>query len=111
MADRFAGVPRGKPLRGPKAIARTIWEDESRWRSVYLLDRDAYGIKLVAGELLGFENWIQVALAADTNRRRSRKPTKNLAAGVTNSTDPNRPQAAHVWRTRGEPINEAASED
>jgi hypothetical protein len=84
MPNRFAGVPRGKPLLGPRAIARHIWGDKRRWRSVYRLDRDAYGIKLVAGELLGFENWIQVGLAAETGRRCRRKPTETAAAA--NST-------------------------
>jgi hypothetical protein len=84
MPNRFAGVPRGKPLQGPRAIAGCIWGDEGRWRSVYLLDRDAYGIKLVAGELLGFENWIQVGLAAETGRRRRRQSAETAAAA--NST-------------------------
>ena len=85
MSNRFAGVPRGKPLQGPGAIAGCIWGDEGRWRSVYLLNRDAYGIKLVAGELRCFENWIQVGLAAEASRRRRRKLAKSAAA-ATNST-------------------------
>ena len=76
MTNRFAGVPRGRPLRGPRAIAGWIWGDEERWRSVYGLDRDTYGIKLVAGELLGFENWIEVGLAAESGRKRRRKPAE-----------------------------------
>jgi hypothetical protein len=28
--NRFAGVERGKPLPGSKAIARHIWEDEEK---------------------------------------------------------------------------------
>jgi hypothetical protein len=84
VPDRFADMPRGKPLQGTRAIAGHIWGDESRWRSVYLLNRDAYGIKLVAGELLGFENWIQAGLAAETSRRRRRKSAG--AAVTANST-------------------------
>ena len=74
MSDRrFVDMPRGRALQGPREIADFIWGDKRRWRSVYGLDRDAYGIKLVAGELLGFENWIDAGLAAETSRRHRRK--------------------------------------
>jgi hypothetical protein len=71
VPSQFADVPRGKPLQGPREIADYIWGDRRKWRSVYQLDRDAFGIKMVAGQLLGFEKWIEAGLrAAETSRRR-----------------------------------------
>jgi hypothetical protein len=74
--NRFAGVPRGKPLAGSKAIARYIWNDEERWRSAFRLPRDEYGLAIVCGELLGYTGWIDYALAAGAERRRPRTSRK-----------------------------------
>jgi hypothetical protein len=71
--NRFAGVERGKPLPGSKAISRHIWHTEERWRSACQLPRDEYGLSVVAGELLGFTGWIDHALAVGAERRRPRK--------------------------------------
>jgi hypothetical protein len=70
--NRFAGVPRGRPLAGSRAIARHIWNDEERWRSAFRLPRDQYGLAVVCGELLGYEGWVDFALAAGAERRRPR---------------------------------------
>jgi hypothetical protein len=71
--NRFAGVERGDPLRGSKAIARHIWRDEKKGRSAFRLPRNEYGLSVVAGELLGFTGWIDHALAVGAERRRPRK--------------------------------------
>jgi hypothetical protein len=61
--NRFAGVPRGKPLPGSKAVARHVWNDEEKWRSAFRLPRDEFGLSIVCCELLGFTGWIDHALA------------------------------------------------
>jgi hypothetical protein len=73
MSHRFAGLPRGKPLRGARAVAIYIWDDQKRYRAAYGLNREEYGIAIVAGELLGFSNWIDHALANQAGDRKRRK--------------------------------------
>jgi hypothetical protein len=70
--NRFVGVPRGRPLPGSRAIARHIWNDEERRRSAFRLPRDQYGLAVVCGELLGYEGWVDFALAAGAERSRPR---------------------------------------
>jgi hypothetical protein len=77
--NRFAGVPRGRPLPGAKAIAAHIWHNEERWRSALHLPREEYGLAIVAGELLGYSGWIDYALAVAAERRRPR--TKSASKG------------------------------
>jgi hypothetical protein len=83
--NRFAGIARGRPLRGSRAIARHIWRDEERWRSALQLPRDEFGLSVVCGELLGYGGWIDFALAAGAERRRPRntKHGKQQNAGET----------------------------
>jgi hypothetical protein len=76
MSDYFADLPRGRPLRGSRAIAAHIWENSAAWRRVYRLDRAAYGIIFLAGELVGYENWIDHALAAQVGKKRQRRTSK-----------------------------------
>ena len=70
--NRFAGVPRGRPLCGSRKIAGHVWDDEEKWRSAFRLPRDEFGLAIVCGELLGYEGWIDFALAAGAERRRPR---------------------------------------
>jgi hypothetical protein len=84
--NRFAGVARGRPLCGSKAIAGFIWDDEARWRSAFRLPRDEYGLAVVCGELLGFTGWINHALAAGAKRRRQRRALAAEAAGEMKET-------------------------
>ena len=71
--NRFAGVARGRPLRGSKQIAGFVWGDRDKWRSAFRLPREAFGLSIVCGELLGYEGWIDHALATGTERSRSRR--------------------------------------
>ncbi len=73
MSDRFADQPRGRALPGAKAIARYIWDDEERWRSVYSLSRDEYGLMELNGKVTGFTGWIDFALASRVGRKRVRR--------------------------------------
>ena len=77
---RFAGIPRGQPLPGSREIARHIWHDPKRRRSVYRLDRSEFGLTIVCGELLGFTGWIDFALAnAERSKRRYQHTEKSVA--------------------------------
>jgi hypothetical protein len=64
----FAGIPRGRPLSGPRAIAKYIFNDVKRERTVYRLGPE-YGLVIVGGRLTGFTNWIDTALARKASRR------------------------------------------
>jgi hypothetical protein len=59
----FAKTPRGRPLVGPRAIARHIWDNPEKWRSVYRLDRHTYGIVVLPGGLTAYEGCLDAALA------------------------------------------------
>ncbi len=59
----FAKTPRGRPLVGPREIARHLWGSPEKWRSVYRLPRDDYGIVLLPGGLTAYEGWLDAALA------------------------------------------------
>ena len=83
--NRFAGIPRGKPLPGSEAIAQYIWSDKERWRSALRLPRAEFGLTIVCGELLGYSGYVDHALAlrADAGggkRRRRLRPAETLAA-------------------------------
>jgi hypothetical protein len=78
--NSFAGVPRGKPLRGSKAIAGYVWGDEKKWRSAFRLPREQFGLSVVCGELLGYAGWIDYALATASERHRPRKTAAEAAA-------------------------------
>jgi hypothetical protein len=54
MPDRFAGQPRGQTLNGTREIAQHIWGNPGRWRSVYQLDREAFGLVSLGGRVVGF---------------------------------------------------------
>jgi hypothetical protein len=82
MPDRFAGQPRGKTLDGTREIAAHIWGDPERWRSVYQLDREAFGLVSLGGKIVGFSNWIDLALERRVGKKRRRRP-RNVEAGVT----------------------------
>jgi hypothetical protein len=71
--DWLLEVPRGKPLVGPRAIAQFIWDDPERVRTVHRLPRAEFGLLYLSGELLGFEGWVNAALARLAGRRRPRK--------------------------------------
>lgn len=81
--NRFAGVARGRPLPGSRAIAGYIWDNPERWRSAFRLPRDEYGLAIVCGELLGYTGWIDFALAAGAERRRSRARAAEATQSAT----------------------------
>jgi len=81
--NRFAGVKRGKPLRGSKAVARHIWNDEKKRRSAFRLDREQLGLSIVVGELFGYSGWIDHGLAeAAAGGKRRQQQRKERKAEV-----------------------------
>jgi hypothetical protein len=76
MEDRFAGVPRGQPLSGSRAIAEYILGDPDKTEIVCALPRDEFGFIKLGRELTGFTGWIDAALAARA-RAGNRRPRKS----------------------------------
>ena len=78
----FLKAPRGRPLVGPRAIAEHIWGDSEKWRSVYRLPRETYGIVLLPGGLTAFAGWVDAALAQNACRpaRRGHPPVESSDA-------------------------------
>jgi len=83
MPDRFAGQPRGKTLDGTREIAAHIWGDPERWRSVYQLDREAFGLVTLGGQIVGFSNWVDLALERRVGGKRRRLARAEAAAAAT----------------------------
>jgi hypothetical protein len=85
--NRFAGIPRGKPLPGSEAIAQYIWSDKERWRSALRLPRAEFGLTIVCGELFGFSGYIDHAFAlragAGGGKRRRRAQHDEAEAATT----------------------------
>lgn len=82
MSDRFAGQPRGQMLRGAQEIAGYLLGDPEKWRSVYGLPRQDFGIIELNGQLTAFTNWIDIGLAARIGKRRSRRARHSEEAEI-----------------------------
>jgi hypothetical protein len=78
MSSLFAGVSRGRPLPGPKAVAGYIWDDSTKWRRVYRLPYAEFGLIELNGTITGFTGWIDEALA----RRAAPKVTEKESETV-----------------------------
>ena len=63
----FTKIPRGKPVRGARALANAFYGDPEKTSAIYNIDRAAYGIIALQGQLTGFEGWIHAALAERAN--------------------------------------------
>jgi hypothetical protein len=83
MSDRFAGQPRGQTLDGAREIAQHIWGDPERWRSVYQLDREAFGLVSLSGRVVGFSRWIDQALERRVGKKRRRRRSAETLAATT----------------------------
>jgi hypothetical protein len=64
MADRFAGVPRGRALAGSRAIAEYMLGDGEKSETAIALPREEFGLIKLGRELVGYTGWIDFALAA-----------------------------------------------
>ena len=75
MSDRyrFAGVARGRPLRGSRAIAEYLLGDPDASEIVCALPRDEFGIVMLGRDLTGFTGWLDAALAARARAGKGRR--------------------------------------
>ena len=70
-------TPRGMPIRGARALAKYILDDEEAQPAVRSLPRDQFGFQIIAGELVGFSGWIDAALVERSSAgMRKRGPRK-----------------------------------
>jgi hypothetical protein len=63
MSDRFSRVPRGRALRGSRAIAEYMLGDPNAAETVCALPREEFGLVTLGRDLTGFTGWIDHALA------------------------------------------------
>ena len=82
MSDRFAGIPRGRALRGSRAIAEYLLGDPDASEIVCALPGDEFGF-VILGRLTGFTGWIDHALAV---RARTGKGCRRGTPAVTTVT-------------------------
>jgi len=80
--DRFAGVPRGRALRGARVIAEYIFDDADPVEVVFALPRDEFGFITLGRDLTGFTGWIDFALAARARASKARKRSHKAAEAV-----------------------------
>jgi hypothetical protein len=71
--DRFAGVARGRALRGSRAIAEYLLGDPGASEIVCALPRDEFGLVTLGRDLTGFTGWIDFALAARAQASKGRR--------------------------------------
>jgi hypothetical protein len=76
--DATIEADRGRAVSGARPLAAYIFNDEEKWRSVYALPREEFGLIELAGRLTGFTGWIDRALAAraKAGKRRKRRTTE-----------------------------------
>jgi hypothetical protein len=63
MSEYFAGVDRGRALRGSKAIAQYLLGDDEASEIVSRLPRAEFGLLMLGRDLVGFTGWLDHALA------------------------------------------------
>jgi len=83
MSDRFADVPRGRALRGARALAEYILGDPEETEVVFALPRPEFGLVMMGRDLTGWSGWIDFALLERARnakgRRRSSQPREDAA--------------------------------
>jgi hypothetical protein len=75
LSNRFAGVKRGRALRGSSSIAAYVLDDPQAGEIVLSLPRDEFGLIVLGRELTGFSGWIDFALTERARRAKSRSRT------------------------------------
>jgi hypothetical protein len=85
MSDRFAGVDRGRPLRGAKAIAEYLLGSDEL-EVVFALPRDEFGLVTLGRDLTAYSGWLDHAVlerARTAKGRRRRTQAKREGADAT----------------------------
>jgi hypothetical protein len=77
--DRFAGVDRGRALRGSRAIAAYLLGDPEATETVFALPRAEFGIVTLGRDLTAFSGWLDHALAARARTAKSRRRSTSKA--------------------------------
>jgi hypothetical protein len=72
---RFAGVARGRALRGSRAIAEYLLSDPDASEIVCSLPRDEFGLVMLGRDLTGYSGWIDAAVAARARAGKGRRRT------------------------------------
>jgi hypothetical protein len=73
VSDRFAGVARGRALRGSRAIAEYVLCDADASEIACRLPRQEFGLIVMGRDLVGYTGWIDHALAARAERGHGRR--------------------------------------
>jgi hypothetical protein len=89
MSDYFAGVDRGRALRGSKAIAQYLLGDDEASEIVSRLPRAEFGLLMLGRDLVGFTGWLDHALAAraQTGHGRRGRATPKVKAEQADPID------------------------
>jgi hypothetical protein len=72
----FSRIPRGRPLRGSRAIAEHMLDDPNAGETVCALPRDEFGFVKLGRDLTGFTGWIDHALAIRARAGKGRRKAK-----------------------------------
>lgn len=80
--NRFAGVKRGRALRGRRKIAEYVLDDPEAEEIVSALPRDEYGLITIGRDIVGFTGWIDAALAARAQTAKGRRGRSRKAEAV-----------------------------
>ena len=73
MSDRFAGVDRGRALRGSREIAKHMLSDPEASEIVLALPRPEFGLVMIGRDLTGYTGWIDHALAERAKASKGRR--------------------------------------
>ena len=82
MADRFSRIPRGRALRGSRAIAEYMLGDANAAETVCALPRDEFGLVTLGRDLTGFTGWIDHALAIRARNAKGRRKAKTAESAT-----------------------------
>jgi hypothetical protein len=74
---RFAGVERGRALRGSRAIAEYLLGDPEATDIVLALDRVEWGLVLLGRDVTGYSGWIDHALVERARTSKGRRRTQS----------------------------------
>jgi hypothetical protein len=81
-------IPRGRPVRGARALALYLLEDEKAEAVVRALPRERFGIQILAGQLVGYSGWLDAALVERaTAGERTRRGRGAHRVAATKSED------------------------
>jgi len=72
MADRFSRIPRGRALRGSRAIAEYMLGDPNAAETVCALPRDEFGLVTLGRDLTGFDHALAIRARTGKGSRKAK---------------------------------------